>query len=201
MKHIRISYPTACAEWNADRDARHGFRTKLTDKVAGRLAGGTYPARLRNTVALFRESHTRDSFRLMIISLSDLVCGRSLTRRVLGRQERAAREFEENLLPRRIPYRASAVLYHITDENNLDNIRERGLLSGVYSGQKHVFLTDDLKGMHSFLNWKTICAGRDVTYCVMEIDAVRLARERPLWYYRLNEIVTQRVEPQFIRWD
>lgn len=201
MKRIPISYAAACAEWNADRDGRRGFREKWADTVAGRLPGGEYAVRLRHTAATVLKTRSRDCLRLFCVSFAEYVCGRSLTRRLFGRQERAARETGQNLLSYRIPCRPSGVLYHITDENNLDSIREQGLVAGVYSGQKYVFLTADPKAMRSFLLWKTVRAGRDATYRVLEIDAKRLAQQRPLWYYNLNEIVTERVEPQFIRWE
>lgn len=87
-------------------------------------------------------------------------------------------------------------LYHLADVRDLNSIRENGLLPN----NGWVYLTDDVDLTLAFYAvLKARQLGRDVRFCVIPVDAERLAKRHKLYFARLgHEYVTECVEPEFL---
>ena len=95
-------------------------------------------------------------------------------------------------------YEKEGALYHFLPIEQLPNVRRNGLRSP----DGHVFLTDDPAFLirAGYPKWKAVRLKRDITYCILEIDTLRLRSSRSVWQLdRAHEQWTDFVPPECIR--
>ncbi len=98
-------------------------------------------------------------------------------------------------------YTAGGFLYHLTPAENIEEIRQNGLVSK----RNYVFLTDDADCFvngNNYLNWKATALKKNTEFRVIKIDASALGKRRRIFCTdREHEFVTDKVEPGFILFD
>jgi hypothetical protein len=182
--------------------------------IAARLPGGDRFRSLLSGFEYFFKKGSRLRFSVASFCFLGFVFGQSLTVRLFGALARRVGSLDLSFLNNSVSarracasssattdpfdglsdYEPEGILYHLTPVGNLESIRREGLRAP----RGFVFLTDDLSSQDGYLKWKTRMLKKDTVFCVLKIDAKRLAQVCRLFFYNENRMVTKRVDPEFI---
>ncbi|MBR6917822.1 MAG: hypothetical protein IKN38_06520 [Clostridia bacterium] len=194
MKTIKIDLSAVMSDPLGEKDKKPGFFKKMKILLASRSFNGPYSVEIKNAAFLRKKVKGAESGIYHGYSIAKYFLGSSLAKKLYPDSDEAIAALYDKAKDGKVEYRRCSRLYHFTTVECLGSIIRSGLRAGR---EGKVFLSDtiDLKG---FLRWKTLAENKDSEFCVLKIDARRLAKKHKLRYYRKNEIVTDHVEPEYI---
>ena len=169
---------------------------KLRQSILSRSKNGDSHINLKDAITICKSIHNVDSKRYLLARRIKYYLGDSLSNLLFPSIAYFdySDALNEELQFRNIEYHGFSALYHITPVENYENIIKEGILPG----KDKVFMTNLISYSNPFVFWKTLQLKQTTEYCIFKIDQKRLAERHKLYYYRINEIITDHVEPEYI---
>lgn len=197
MKKIYVKYEDALAEIDTDSIKEQTLGEKIVSKFSVRLPQGRFFNTFKESRRLHKSAKTKESGLCKKYYTRRMLLGKGITERISPSLTQTAEEINEQLSKYMIPYRPKKYLYHYAPEECLESIKKNGLLPK----EKFVFMTNYPELLKWFPSFKTRKFGRDSSFVLLKIDARRAAKEHNFYYYHLDQIVADRIKPEYIIFD
>ncbi|MBO4453013.1 MAG: hypothetical protein J5793_03670 [Clostridia bacterium] len=162
-----------------------------------RLPGNGYFTWIKESAAINRRLKTKESRAFFRRSVLGYLMGGALTDRIFKRQAEASARFIGSFCrSEAFEYTPRRYLYHYVPEELLGTITEQGLNAPDGSGT--VYLSYSPAAMRGYTEWKTAQLKRDAVFVLVKIDARRLSEKHKIYNHSIFEVVTDRIEPEFL---
>ena len=196
MKRITVKY-------NEQKSNRTVFWHKIKEVVTSRLPGGRYPCGIMEAVRLDRKIKTKESRTAVRYFVLNYMLGSTLFDRMFPEHKKINDRFFIDLHSLKIPYTSGRYLYHYVPEEWLESVKDNGIIASDRSDDRNglVFLSYAPEFLTKYLKWKVEEKKKDTVFVLLKIDSKRLSERHKLYYYREFEVVTDRVEPEYIVWE
>ncbi len=192
---ISVRYEDALRELNGEKKKiKRSLFEVAAALVSTRSSKGKYTRELEEAARIRKAKKMPESSRYFRYCISKYLLGKTITEKLFGELSAESKKFRYDLIEYGIEFFADGPLYHFVLAEDVDKVREQGLIPG----DKYVFLTHDPEMIPWFPAFKSVQLGRDITLCLVEVDAPAAAKKHKFLYYRTNEIVTDRIESEFI---
>ena len=192
---ISVRYEDALREMSGEAEKKKRKPVEIAAAlVSTRSSKGKYTRELKEAARIRKAKKTPASRRHFRCCLSKYLLGKNITGKLFRKLSAESEKFRHDLIDHDIEFRADCPLYHFALAEDVDKIKKQGLIPA----DKYVFLTHDPEMIPWFPAFKSVQLGRDVTLYLLKIDAAAAAKKHRFLYYRTNEIVTDRIEPEYI---